>query len=246
MYIDGIEVKRIESYSDYAVSKCGRAFRVDTKRELKIVQYGGTEGSRYLSFRVSENGKPANMYLHKAIAEAWINRDSHLKTEVNHIDGNKLNPSIDNLEWVTKSENQRHAIKTGLKQSGEDLYNASLSNKEVEEICESLMNNPKDINRLAYKYGTSRDVIRKIRSGSTYFDIRCLYDIPWDTNPSIRDEKTILEIKGLLDDGYSDKAISDKYKDLGATPIGIKRIRYGIDFKNIHNKDQRSTTSRKA
>lgn len=239
-YIDGIEVRKIKSYASYGVSKCGRAFRLDTKRELKIVEHGGVEGDRYLVFRVSEEGKASKMYLHKAIAEAWIPNENPLRIEVNHKDGNKKNYSLDNLEWVTLSENQRHAIDTGLKPSGESLYNSSLTNQQVHEICKRLEINPTQINALSSEYNTTPCVIRKLRSGSTYFSIRSQYNIAWSNKNNFGND-VVVEVCKKIDEGMSDKKIADSLSDKGVTTISVKRIRYGIDFKDIANHKNRPT-----
>lgn len=53
--------------------------------------------------------------VHRMVAETFIfNPDPMNKTDVNHKDGNKLNNSVDNLEWVSKSENSKHAYAIGL------------------------------------------------------------------------------------------------------------------------------------
>lgn len=54
-----------------------------------------------------------NYLLHRLVAFTFIPNPEN-KEQVNHIDGNKLNNSVDNLEWVTNQENQIHKIKTGL------------------------------------------------------------------------------------------------------------------------------------
>jgi hypothetical protein len=54
------------------------------------------------------------MSVHREVALAFLHKDTH-KNEVNHKDGDKSNNNMTNLEWVTTSENQKHAISTGLK-----------------------------------------------------------------------------------------------------------------------------------
>ena len=60
------------------------------------------------------NGKRRKKYIHKLVAEAFIDNPNNLP-QVNHKDGNKLNNSVDNLEWCTCKENILHGIKNGLK-----------------------------------------------------------------------------------------------------------------------------------
>ena len=57
------------------------------------------------------NGRPRAFSLHKLIALQFVlNDDPKNKTQVNHIDGNKLNNKVENLEWVTPKENMRHSV----------------------------------------------------------------------------------------------------------------------------------------
>lgn len=59
------------------------------------------------------NGRYGSQFLHRLIAISFISQPPH-KTMVNHINGNKLDYSIENLEWVTASENSKHAFAKSL------------------------------------------------------------------------------------------------------------------------------------
>jgi hypothetical protein len=72
------------------------------------IDHGG-----YRTIRLNKKSKTATAFVHRLIAEAFISNPKN-KGFVNHIDGNKLNNEIENLEWVTHSENMLHAYRTGL------------------------------------------------------------------------------------------------------------------------------------
>jgi len=100
----------IKKYNDYLVSSDGKIYR--NEKELKL--HENSKG--YLRFPCSVNGKVKQMLVHRVVAELYIPNPEN-KPQVNHIDGNKHNNNINNLEWCTNRENQNHAIKLGLKKS---------------------------------------------------------------------------------------------------------------------------------
>ena len=67
----------------------------------------------YLRVRMSLQDKKATAKVHRLVAVAFIPNPEN-KPQVNHIDGDKRNNDVRNLEWVTNGENQIHAYKTGL------------------------------------------------------------------------------------------------------------------------------------
>jgi len=94
---------------DYLVSSDGRVWSKKSGRELKPSHCTGG----YPRVAVSTLGKVFHVRVHTLVARAFLNRPSRDHV-VNHIDGDKTNNVLDNLEWVTRSENTKHAFKAGL------------------------------------------------------------------------------------------------------------------------------------
>lgn len=118
----------------YEVSSFGRVKRIGkctaspTERILKSVIICG-----YLVVRLSKKGKGKMKTVHSLLANAFI-KIHPAKTEVNHKNGIKTDNRPENLEWVTRGENIRHAYKNGLMPIGENHCNAKLKNHQVLEI----------------------------------------------------------------------------------------------------------------
>ena len=100
--------KNIIEANNYEISNFGRVRNKTTKQILK----GRLSKSGYLqvSIKLNETQKFSNRYIHRLVAIYWIDNPEN-KKEVNHIDGNKENNHILNLEWATPAENQKHRHK---------------------------------------------------------------------------------------------------------------------------------------
>lgn len=95
--------KKIKNYENYLIYDNGDILNLNTKKILN----GSIGENGYKYYRLSKDGKKKMFYAHRLIAETFIDNPKNLPI-VNHIDGNKLNNNINNLEWVSCSDNTKH------------------------------------------------------------------------------------------------------------------------------------------
>lgn len=115
--------KIINNFSNYEISTEGRVRNLKTQYILK----GRESKSGYLQVFIKNDidGDFKNQYIHRLVAIHFIENPNN-KKEVNHIDGNKLNNTLENLEWCTSSENQKTSTKYIRKKK-----NFSKKNREI-------------------------------------------------------------------------------------------------------------------
>lgn len=132
--------------------------RVNLYKERVLKPYINNTG--YYCVILSKNSVPKAFLIHRLVAESFLN-NSESKKFVNHIDGNKKNNDIRNLEWVTHIENITHAWKTGLYNptKGEKISTAKLNEKKVKEIRDIYNKKEMSQKELAFKYGVSPGAI---------------------------------------------------------------------------------------
>lgn len=97
-------------FENYDITKEGIIINLKTKKEYK----GKKDNRGYLTFHTTINKKCYHWGIHKLLALKYIPNPENYPV-INHIDGNKLNNSLDNLEWCTIGYNLKHAYKLGLK-----------------------------------------------------------------------------------------------------------------------------------
>lgn len=111
-----------------------------------------------------------NIRVHRVVAQAWIpNPDG--KPFINHINGNKADNRVENLEWCTNAENIRHAYRTGLEQRqlGEKHHSAHLTNEQVRQFKWEWAHNRKMTRKqYAEALGVSEAAIKDIIRGRSW------------------------------------------------------------------------------
>lgn len=171
--------RHINGYNGlYMVSNWGRV--KSANENLGEMPNGGSriKQGRFLSLRPSKDGyvrvslhkakKQSMKLVHRLVAEHFLKARPG-KDQVNHKNGIKSDNGVVNIEWCTKLENQRHAIKTGLQNFiGENAPVSKLTEQQVKEIRQKYNQGGYTEAVLAMQYEVSKSNINNIRCNRTW------------------------------------------------------------------------------
>lgn len=168
--------KDINGYEKlYQVSNLGRvkSLKRDCKDKKGVIRAYIKEhicaltdnGFGYKIVSLCKNGKRKNAYIHRLVAEHFLNNQYNLR-EVNHIDLDKSNNNVTNLEWVTSSQNKEHFFNTEqgrnkAKKVGETRFNNLVNGKE-NEIIKLYTINKKAIQEISKIEKIGYSVVKKV------------------------------------------------------------------------------------
>lgn len=160
--------REVDYYPErYHISTFGRlkSFYNGKEKILKPCLHTGG----YIYFDLFKNGKCKKCKVHRLVAEAFIPNPKNLP-EVDHIFNNKFDNYYENLRWATHAENNQYAYDTGAKKSGEESYQALLTNEQAAKCREvHKKGDPEfEVKALAKQFGVNADVIYDILRGKTY------------------------------------------------------------------------------
>ena len=148
--------KFIQGFNNqYIIYDSGEVYSLKSNKFLK--QILSPQG--YLYVNLSNNGSFKHMFIHQLVAKYFL-ESIQGKIVVHHIDGNKQNNNIDNLQYVTNKENIQKASEDNLLAFGERNGQAKLSSIEVEEIKNSILSS----RQLGKMYGVSHVTILNIKN----------------------------------------------------------------------------------
>lgn len=169
------EWKDIEGFEGaYMISNFGRVLslpRQGTRTKEPTLRSISLTHDGYPKVRLIFNGKDVTARVHRLVAEAFIDNPDGKET-VNHIDGNKENNHVDNLEWADRHEQMIHAYGKGLKSAmkGTGNPNAKLTEDQVKSIRKEYIPYSKEHGTVALgrRYGVDNATIGNIVRGVTY------------------------------------------------------------------------------
>lgn len=157
------ERRKIPGWPDrYEVSVDGTLFRDGIPVVLKPTGHGYYFFNTYI-------GKKSNRlrgYVHRMVAAAFIG-PCPLGLTVNHINGDKLDNRVVNLEYLTQGDNVRHATRTGLSPRGEHRGHAKLNPDAIRDI-RRLWAGGLPRPRIAEQFGVNNSVVHYILKGVTW------------------------------------------------------------------------------
>ena len=136
---------------EYEVSSAGRV------RHGKRVLSGSVHADGYIFVTIGGS----QLRVHRLVAKAFVPNPNG-KPEVNHIDGNRMNNAADNLEWTTRSENQKHAVDNGLQPRVTNTYQGKFTPEQREEIKRLWDSGTVSKRQIARQYGVSHTCINDI------------------------------------------------------------------------------------
>ena len=155
-------MKQIKDFEGiYSICKNGDVIRLSSGKILK----SQLNSSGYLNVVLCKYGKLYNRSVHRLVANAYISNIDN-KPQVNHIDGDKKNNNVNNLEWVTASENQKHSYKVLNRNRREKKLINNITGQLYKSVNEAaLLNNIKRTTLSAMLIGQNRN-----KSNITYIN----------------------------------------------------------------------------
>ena len=166
------------------------------------------------------------------VAKAFIPNPNNLP-EVNHKDGNKMNNSAENLEWVTRSENQKYAANLNLQPKNLSTYAGKFSDEQREEIKKLWNNGEYSKREIAKKYNVSHTCICDILNNK--------YRYATKVNIFKTVAKPIIDTLNELRDSYLHETNASKKKQIWYTILQLLPSSYNqkrtvtMTYENVFN-----------
>ncbi len=222
---------QLKNYSKYVIKSNGEIYSL-----YKNITMNQVLQERIGYYRIqlkADDGTKNTLLVHRLVALAFIPNPEN-KPEVNHIDGNKLNNDVSNLEWTTKHENMKHAHLLKLRDNnGTGNPRNLLTEKEVLDIYDKLLDGAR-VSDLATSYNVSRPTISDIKAKRNWQELLSdLPDIRHNAKQESLSENTVRWICSELQQGTRVCDILKKSRNKNITEYQIFNIKRKRTFLYI-------------
>lgn len=208
--------------SNYFVDTDGNIY--GKSKKLKTNQVHGGYSSVLISYH---NKEKKRWLVHRLVAELFVPNPEN-KPLVNHIDGNKQNNKVENLEWVTYKENNNHARRLGLYSDEEGtLFSAVFTREQIIRVCEMLAEGRRDVD-ITEATGVSKSGVQNVRSRKQWTHISKDYEFSSKSRRRKISDDTIHWICQMIKQGLTKAEICDKCEKITRQDL------YKIENKEIY------------
>ena len=160
--------KKIKNFPNYEINETGEIKNIKRNKLLKPTSNKAGKGYLYVS--LYNNGKHKRFFVHRLVAICFIPNVLN-KPYVNHKDGNTINNSVDNLEWVTSYENVRHASLELKVMKGYEIHNEKMKKPvlQIDYYTKEIVNKFGSIREASKSTGiASSNIVDNLKNRQTH------------------------------------------------------------------------------
>lgn len=156
----------------YMVSDQGRVMGTPKRTHYGHVLALVKKRTGYVRVCLTKDGKKRYFAVHRLVASAFVGNPEH-KPEVNHLNGIRFDNRAENLEWVTRSENEKHAFRVLGKAPNAPWRNSQrkFARAFTDDQARAIRNDGRGDTELARLLGVSKTTIRNIRNRTIYKEV---------------------------------------------------------------------------